>query len=1600
VTAVNKQRKYGELNPVFEASYTGFKNDEDFEKSDLTGQPGLTTTADTLTPIGTYTIIASEGDLASRNYTMTFVDGDLKIDPALIAVTIANKSKTYGDANPSLTYSLDGFENGEDETSSGMTGAFEISVNADETTGVGEYPIEVQTNTLAASNYIFNVVPGALTIEKATLDVTAEDNTRIYGDEDPTFSATITGFRNTDDLNSGAISGAPGFTTSAQITSGVGDYDIYPQEGTLVSSNYAFNYIKGKLAITPASLTVTALDTSREYGESNPIFAASYTGFKNGEDFDLSDLTGAPSLTTLADPSADAGTYTITAQNGDLFSKNYSLSYVDGILTISKATITVKAVDTSRVYGGVNPTFSATYNGFKNGQVLGSSGVTGSPSLTTTAVTNSNVGQYPINADLGDLASTNYKFSFVNGVLNITKATLTVSADNKVKTYGSANPALTVTYTGLITGQSLAQSDVTGTPVLQTSAVDTSGVGSYPIIFESQNLASGNYSIVYTVGQLTVNKAPITVLAENKTRVYGDANPEFTYTLNGFVLNQDLSSSGVTGIPVLSTTALVTSSPGNFPITAVSGTLAAENYSFVMSNGTLTITKAVLTVKADDKSRNYGAANPTFTASYTGFKLGQDLVSSNVRGNPSYSTTATASSAVGNYPITITAGNLNSANYSFSMVNGILTVNKATVIITANNQSRVYGNNNPALTVTYSGFVNGQNLASSGITGSPSVTTDADSSSNVGTYVITPAEGTLRASNYDFTYALGTLTISKAVLSVTADTKIKLYGDANPLLTASYSGFKLGQDITTSGITGAPALTTTATLSSNVGTYPITAAVGTLASSNYSFTYTNGSLIIGKASLTVTADDKSKTFGAANPALTLTYTGFKLGQVIGTSGITGTPTISTTANASSGVGTYPITVIQGTMASTNYSFTFVNGTLTVNKAVLTVTADNKTKTYGAANPSFTATFTGFVNGQTLATSGVSGSAAMTTTADATSPVGAYPISIAEGTLAATNYSFTYANGTLTVGKATITVTAANQSKLYGEPLPALSYTMNGFVNGEDLLTSDVKGAPTVSTGASQSSAVGIYPITVTIGNLNSSNYTFSFVNANLVVSKATVVVKANDASRAYGAANPAFTSSYNGFVNGETLASSGISGSPSYTTTANAASAIGTYPITPAAGTLSSANYAFSFENGTLTVTKATLTVSADNKSRAYGSANPALTYTVTGFVNGQNLASSGVTGAPEMATTADVSSVVGTYPINIQEGTLAAANYSFTYANGNLNVTKAVITVTANNATRTYGAGNPAFTATYSGFVNGEDIASSGVTGAPGITTTATTASAVGTYPIAPASGTLAASNYSFNFVNGTLTITKATLTVRADDKSKLFGSANPALTASYNGFVNGETLATSGVSGAPAITTTALANSVAGKYPINIAQGTLASSNYAFSYQPGTLSVNMGVTFTKQDPICLDGTDGSVTISVQGANGSALSYSVDNGATYQTGATINGLGVGTYKLKVRDADGNESVVADAILNIEIARWIGSTTGNQTNRTDWDNPANWSNNKVPTSITHVIVPATFTVNINANASVASIQVAAGATVNVANGIRLTVAGKCGALPN
>ena len=1323
--------------------------------------------------MGGYPITAGLGNLSAANYGFSFVNGTLTVNPATLTGTADAKSRLYGAANPPFTVSYSGFVNGQDASVVG--GTLNGSTTATTNSPVGTYPISVGGQS--APNYTIAYVGGLLTVEATPLLVQGNNASRAYGQANPALSATISGWVNGEDTN--VLGGALVVSTPATTNSPVGSYAVTPSG--LSSTNYAINYSNGVLQVTAYGLSVVADSHERSYGAANPALGGTLSGVQNGDNI-------TATYATSADTNSPVGSYAIIPTLVDPQGKlsNYSVASTNGTLKVDAAGLTVTANDASRAYGATDPAFSGTITGIQNGDNI-------TATYATTATASSPVGTYPITPTLVDPSGklSNYTVSTTNGTLTVNAATLTVTANAALRSYGVANPA----FTGMITG---IQNNDNITATYATTATPSSSIGIYqitPTLVDPSGKLS-NYNVSTINGTLNVTAAALTVAANNASRTYGATNPALTGTITGI-------QNGDTITATYATTATVTSIVGTYPIapTLVDPSGKLSNYNVSATNGTLSVTAAGLTVKANDASRAYGATDPAFSGTITGIQNNDNITAT-------YATTATIASPVGGYPIAPTlvdpSGKL--FNYNVTNINGTLTVTPAPLKVTANNKSKTYGAANPALTASYSGFVNGD--TTNVLSGSPSLTTAATISSPVGFYTITAAIGSLAATNYSFSFANGTLTIAPAALTVAADNKSKTYGAANPTLTGSLVGVQNGDNITAT-------YATTATVSSGVGSYPITPSLvdpqGKLG--NYNVTTNAGVLTVNAATLTVTADPQTRSYGAANPTLTATISGFVNGDP--QSVVSGAASVSTSADASSPVGNYPITAGLGNLSAANYSFSFVNGTLTVNPAPLTGTADAKSRLYGAANPPFTVSYSGFVNGQDASV--VGGTLNGSTTATTNSPVGTYPISV--GGQSAPNYTIQYVGGLLTVQATPLVVQGNDASRAYGQANPALSATISGWVNGED--TNVLGGALVVSTPATTNSPVGSYAVTPS--GLSSTNYAINYSNGVLQVTAYGLSVVADSHERSYGAANPALGGTLSGVQNGDNITAT-------YATSADTNSPVGSYAIIPTLvdpqGKLS--NYSVASTNGTLKVDAAGLTVSADSLSKTYGAANPTLTGTITGLQNGDNITAT-------YATTATVSSGVGSYPItpSLVDPQGKLGNYNVTTNAGVLTVNAATLTVTADPQTRSYGAANPTLTATISGFVNGDP--QSVVSGAASVSTSADASSPVGNYPITAGLGNLSAANYSFSFVNGTLTVNPAPLTGTADAKSRLYGAANPPFTVSYSGFVNGQDASV--VGGTLNGSTTATTNSPVGTYPISV--GGQSAPNYTIAYVGGLLTV-----------------------------------------------------------------------------------------------------------------------------------------------------------------
>jgi MBG domain (YGX type)/YDG domain/Bacterial Ig-like domain (group 3) len=665
-----------------------------------------------------------------------------------------------------------------------------------------------------------------------------------------------------------------------------------------------------------------------------------------------------------------AGTCTITAtQDGDV---NYSAaSAVPQSFTIAKAPLTLTANDASKVYGAANPAFSGSIQGvvFPDAVTL---------TLDSPATATSHVGTYPIvphaNAAGGVLA--NYDVQSTNGTLTITPKPITVTADAQSKVYGSDDPQLSYK----LSSGSLEQGDNFSGSLSREPGESVAG-SPYPI--KQGSLSAGNnYDLSFVGANLAITPKPITVKADDKTKVYGSNDPQLTVTVPAGALEQGDSLSG-------SLEREAGNNVGSYQISKGSLT-AGGNYELTITPGTLKITKKAASLTAEDKSKVYGSADPALTTTDSGF-LADDLGA----GKITFSASRAAGESVAGSPYTITPSASDGAtsllgNYDITYNPGKLTISKKALTGSFVAADKTYdGNANATVTSRdLSGLVSGDGVSLAG--GSAAFETK-----NAGTAKTVTLTGAALSGADAGNYTLDSVATAKAniapkPITVQADDKTKVYGSPDPALTVSVPAGALESGDSLSGDLVRAA-------GKDVDGYAITK--GTLtAGANYDLTVTPGTLTITKKPITVKADDKTKVYGSADPALTVTVPAGALEQGDSLSG-------SLVRASGNNVGTYAIT--NGSLtAGANYHLTVTPGTFTITKKPITVTADSQTKVVGAADPALTYKVTSgsLESGDSFsgALAGAQGEA-----------VGTY--AIAQGTFTAgANYDLTFVGSTLKI----------------------------------------------------------------------------------------------------------------------------------------------------------------------------------------------------------------------------------------------------------------------------------------------------------------------------------------------------------------------------------------------------------------------------------------------------------------------------------------------------------------------------------------------------------------------------------------------------------
>ena len=1067
----NTTKVYGDANPEFNITYSGFR-DGDSEVG-FSVPASISTIVDNSSKVGKYDIVASGA--VSDKYEISYIPGTLTITKAPLSISAGNYTKKQGDAMPVFKASYAGFKNGEDE--SVLTKQPVFSCVANEASAPAEYAVTI--SGAEAENYDISYEQGRLTVVEAdAVVVRAKSYSRQYGDENPVLEFETEG---------AALDGTPEIVCSAVANSPVGSYTIEVKQGSI--KNYNVHFESGSLVITKAPLSISAGNYTKKQGDAMPVFKASYAGFKNGENESV--LTKQPVFSCEANEASAPAEYAVTISGAD--AENYDISYEQGRLTVVEAdAVVVRAKSYSRQYGDENPVFEFETDG---------AALDGTPEIVCSAVANSPVGSYTIEVKQGSIK--NYNVHFESGSLVITKAPLSISAGNYTKKQGDAMPAFKASYAGFKNGEN--ESVLTKQPVFSCVANEASAPAEYAVTISGAD--AENYNISYEQGHLTVVEADaVVVRAKSYNRQYGDENPVFEFETEGAALD---------GTPEIVCSAVANSPVGSYTIEVKQGSI--KNYNVHFESGSLVITKAPLSISAGNYTKKQGDAMPVFKASYAGFKNGEN--ESVLTKQPVFSCDANEASAPAEYAVTISGAD--AENYEISYEQGVLTVtgmpkpiistDEATLRITTETDNAViyYTLDGTEPNENARKYTEPINLYASCEIKAIAVNGDAKSEVSSAEYhdaeypnivkvgdiitanIINNGEDNLPmifkvTSVYPFNVEMenkedyvegwnnerdvsGTLEIPVVVKSNGISYCVKKLGDNSLARCVNVSSLKLNEGLES---IGHQAIRWCRNIKELIVPNSVKEVWGAFLTEDHGLV----SVVLGSGLETIHTDAfwgvsmnlKSFISLSTNPAKCVepdrTFT--SLPEDV---------TLYVPLGSKSAYETAP-----------GWDY-FAGHIVEMDMSPATVKVKDCSREYGDDNP----TLEFETEGATLI-----GEPEIICSVDKNSKVGTYEIEINKGTIK--NYLVTFVPGTLTVTKAPLVVTAENYTITQGDKLPEFTANYSGFKNGED--ESVLTKQPVFSCEANEASAPGEYPINVY--GVEADNYNaISYVAGTLTVLK-------------------------------------------------------------------------------------------------------------------------------------------------------------------------------------------------------------------------------------------------------------------------------------------------------------------------------------------------------------------------------------------------------------------------------------------------------------------------------------------------------------------
>ncbi len=425
------------------------------------------------------------------------------------------------------------------------------------------------------------------------LTVSAVTQTRLYnGNTLSSGTPTVDGLQSGDTLNGSrtqAYASKNALGTGASILLPNGAYTVSDGNN---GSNYNIGVVNAAGTITPAALTVTARNSTKVYGQTPALTGFTTSGLVNTETVGSVTQTSTGQISTAGVSGSPYAVTPSAATGGTFTAGNYVISYVNGALTVTPAPLTITAQDVSKVYGQTPALSGFTTSALMNGETVGSTTQTSIGQIATANVAGGPYTVAPSGATGGTFAPGNYAISYVNGALTVTPAPLTITAQDLTKVYGQV-PALTgFSTSALVNGETVGSTTQTSAGQLATANVGGAPYAVAPSIATGGTFTPSNYVISYLNGALTITPAPLTITAQDVTKVYGQ-----TPTLTGFTTSPLVNGESVGSVTLSSTGQIANANVIDTPYAitpshATGGTFTETNYAISYTNGALTVLPA------------------------------------------------------------------------------------------------------------------------------------------------------------------------------------------------------------------------------------------------------------------------------------------------------------------------------------------------------------------------------------------------------------------------------------------------------------------------------------------------------------------------------------------------------------------------------------------------------------------------------------------------------------------------------------------------------------------------------------------------------------------------------------------------------------------------------------------------------------------------------------------------------------------------------------------------------------------------------------------------------------------------------------------------